>query len=96
MYQALPSDSSKTLGDRMQQLWEEEVKNCDNFAGRGKKKPSLRRVIVKQFGCHFMLVGMLAFIEECFTRWVGLYWLSCFCGYKLHGVTFIQNCTTRR
>jgi hypothetical protein len=56
----------------MQELWNQEIKKCDAYNAKGKrkkkKKPSLRKVIIKQFGGYFMLLGLMAFIEECFTR----------------------------
>jgi hypothetical protein len=60
LYQTLPNDKSKSLGDAMATTWQKELST---------NKPSLRRTIVRQFGAYYMLVGMLAFVEECFTRW---------------------------
>ncbi len=55
----------------MQELWNQEAKKCEannEIEGKKKMEPSLTKVILKQFGVKFMLFGLLAFMEECFTR----------------------------
>lgn len=75
LYKAMPNDRSKKLGDRMTKEWEKELERCRakqlKSGSKDPKKfqPSLRKVIIRQFGLYFMGVGLLAFIEECFTRY---------------------------
>jgi hypothetical protein len=44
---------STQLGDKLESLWEKEVKSSKN--------PSLQRVLVKMFGLEFALYGLLYF-----------------------------------
>ncbi len=72
LYRTLPNDTSQSLGDTMEHHWTKAYEKCNKrnaeHPTRKPKKPSLRRVIVKQFGWYYMLVGLLACIEECFTK----------------------------
>lgn len=69
LHKVLPNDKSKKLGDRLSQEWDKELANCKSEnENNTKAEPSLRKAIIRQFGWYFMGVGLLAFIEECFTR----------------------------
>jgi DNA primase catalytic subunit len=50
---SLKSHDSKKLADKLEKMWEEEI----NFS----KKPSLTRVLTKQFGLEFLFYGLLYF-----------------------------------
>ncbi|ODN02112.1 Multidrug resistance-associated protein 4 [Orchesella cincta] len=69
IYQAMPNDKSKRLGDRLAKEWDKELKKSElDQKGSKKKLPSLGMAIVREFGPYFMGVGLLAFVEECGTR----------------------------
>ncbi|RUS69047.1 hypothetical protein EGW08_023190, partial [Elysia chlorotica] len=59
MYNVCPRDSSKLLGENLQASWIKEMEGSK----RGGK-PSLMRALVRVFGVQYMLVGLIAMIEE--------------------------------
>ncbi|GFS16324.1 cystic fibrosis transmembrane conductance regulator [Elysia marginata] len=59
MYNVCPSDSSKTTGEKLQAAWSKELER--HHQG---KRVSFLRALLRVFGGQFMLVGLLAFVEE--------------------------------
>lgn len=51
------------LGDKFARLWEEEVAQA-----KGKRTPSLLRVIIKAYAAKCMLYGFFCFLMECGIR----------------------------
>ena len=49
--------------------WDKQVARCKKSGSQKKKdRPSLTKALVRTFGLKFLLVGMLAFLEECVFR----------------------------
>jgi len=76
LFERLDDDSSKSLGDRLSANWEKQIRqaNLANAKSGSSKKnpvqPSLGRAIWSTFSTYYILVGILAGIEECVTRLV--------------------------
>ncbi|KAJ8684018.1 hypothetical protein QAD02_019810 [Eretmocerus hayati] len=61
LYSALDEHSSCTLGNKLSRLWKREIERAQKLK---KSTPSLLRVLVKCFGCDFLLFGVcLGLIE---------------------------------
>lgn len=63
LYEPLAEHSSGPLGDKFARLWEEEVARA-----KGKRKPSLLRVIVRAYAARCMLYGFVLLVMECGIR----------------------------
>ncbi|XP_026324288.1 probable multidrug resistance-associated protein lethal(2)03659 [Hyposmocoma kahamanoa] len=63
LYETLEEHSSAPLGDKFARLWEEEVAQA-----KGKRTPSLLRVIIKAYAAKCMLYGFFCFLMECGIR----------------------------
>ena len=53
MYDPLRETDSKRLGDKLEKLWKDEEML--------RKKPSLARALMSQFGLEFLLYGLIYF-----------------------------------
>ena len=74
IYRVLPCDSSGNLGNDLAQRWEKELRYCyeKNILQRPlehRLTPSLGKILVQQFQKSYILLGLLACIEECFIRY---------------------------
>ncbi|RZB39259.1 ABC tran domain containing protein, partial [Asbolus verrucosus] len=56
LYTTLKQHKSKLIGDKAEELWQEEENFCEN--------PSLCRVLVKMFGLEFMMYGLILSLAE--------------------------------
>ncbi|XP_057378671.1 LOW QUALITY PROTEIN: ATP-binding cassette sub-family C member 4-like [Daphnia carinata] len=66
LYDVMPGDNSEELGRKLQREWDNQIAKCKRDANKQKKtKPSLTKALVRTFGLKFLLVGLLAFLEEC-------------------------------
>ncbi|VVC87931.1 unnamed protein product, partial [Leptidea sinapis] len=63
LYEPLEEHASGPLGDKFARLWEKEVANA-----RGKRTPSLLRVIMKAYAGRCMLYGLVLMFMECGIR----------------------------
>ncbi|XP_065758454.1 ATP-binding cassette sub-family C member 4-like [Muntiacus reevesi] len=60
LYSVLPEDRSQRLGEELQGYWDREVLR----AKRDARQPSLMRAIVKCYWKFYLVLGLLAFLEE--------------------------------
>nr|WEU39104.1 NIES ABC protein [Daphnia magna] len=66
LYDVMPGDNSEELGLKLQREWHNQIEKCKKDGNKRKKiKPSLTKALVRTFGLKFLLVGFLAFLEEC-------------------------------
>ncbi|CAG7731096.1 unnamed protein product [Allacma fusca] len=74
LYETLPEDKSAELGGVLAAEWTRECERCkqseEKNSNKGKpgQEPSLSRVLSRVFAGRFILVGLLACIEECVLR----------------------------
>ncbi|XP_057378654.1 ATP-binding cassette sub-family C member 4-like [Daphnia carinata] len=69
LYDVMPEDNSEELGRKLQREWDNQIAKCKRDANKKKKtKPSLTKALVRTFGPKFLLVGFLAFLEECILK----------------------------
>ncbi|XP_060559052.1 ATP-binding cassette sub-family C member 4-like [Ruditapes philippinarum] len=60
LYDISNDESSKYLGDKLERIWSEQVKNCKQT----KAKPKLYKSLISTFGKSFVLYGFLLCFEE--------------------------------
>ncbi|KAK4880384.1 hypothetical protein RN001_008530 [Aquatica leii] len=60
LYKTFSEHKSKTLGDKIEKVWKAE----EERAFKLKKKPSLKRVLIKLFWLQFMFQGLLCCVLE--------------------------------
>lgn len=82
IYDILPDDRSKELGDRLAEEWEAEVEKCRFQTQKiktecsdvkfeqecGPKRPSLFKALARIFFCRWAVIGIFLFIEECIAK----------------------------
>uniref|UniRef100_A0A3B3XDQ1 Uncharacterized protein n=1 Tax=Poecilia mexicana TaxID=48701 RepID=A0A3B3XDQ1_9TELE len=61
MYGVLPEDRSEKLGENLQRIWTQEVRN----ATKELRGPKLTRVLVKAYGKSYALAGLYVFSLVC-------------------------------
>lgn len=69
LYETLTEHKSSRLGDRIEAAWKTEGEK----AAKSKRKPSLRRVLIKTFGIEFIIYGIVLAFTEIFIRYVEPY-----------------------
>ncbi|XP_022806581.1 multidrug resistance-associated protein 4-like [Stylophora pistillata] len=60
IYEILPEEAAKGLADRLEKLWDEELRD----AQRKNRKPRLRNAFVKFLGILYFMCGILPIMEE--------------------------------
>lgn len=64
LHETLTEHRSSRLGDKIEKAWQQE----EERALKANRKPSLRRVLIRQFGAEFMLYGLVLAVTELLVR----------------------------
>lgn len=64
LHETLAEHKSSRLGDKIERAWMAE----EERAMKANRKPSLRRVLIKQFGPEFMIYGVVLAFTELLVR----------------------------
>lgn len=64
LHETLTEHKSARLGDKIEKAWREE----EDRALKANRKPSLRRVLIRQFGPEFMVYGIVLAFTELLVR----------------------------
>ncbi|KAH8350457.1 hypothetical protein KR067_002068 [Drosophila pandora] len=84
LYKALKEHKSDKLGNELGSLWSQELKTSNG-------NPSLLRVLIRQFGGYFALLGLAIFIVEMFFRAMQPYFLKNLISYYNQGPQSVED-----
>ncbi|KAL8559265.1 hypothetical protein ACOMHN_040389 [Nucella lapillus] len=62
LYNVPDHDTADHLGASLEREWEKELRQCED--SRGKRKPSLLKVLARLFGPQYLMFGTILFTEE--------------------------------